>query len=635
MSEVIGIHAAESLDQRLAEELVGAMRSSVTYSSDSLADIWSDERTAIARVHHGVVNREHQPIPNEDASLVIWMVGEVFGYDRMKERLIDQGHTFRYDSNDAEYCLHLFEEMGDRAFEWLNGSFVIVLYDRTNHEIRIVNDRFSSIPIYVHCNDQRLAFATQLHTIARIPDVPRRLDERAVFEFFTFGRLPGQRTHYEEIKGLKPATIFRYRGGHSSQTQYWKLLYKEERRSKEEYAHLLIETFVKAVSERTRGADRIGILLSGGLDSRFVLAADRRHRITDTFTVGDSRNRDVRYASRIAAVLGRRHHFLQRDRSYYCRIAEQSGAIGDGMTSFVHAHFSGFARQLREHADILFHGSGMQTLFRGYGLPYRTVTIGRRKLKLSLLAKAGSGDLAAQVVESSLGSRGMSEMARIFLPAHRRKYTEAVLAAVKETLAEYSGEADLGLNAWRLFDIGDVWCRDSTSQNILCLRPFINERTIAFDNALFDIHLRMPHRFQADQEVYKRAVKSVARDTLLIPNANTLLRLDAPLWVDWLAFHFTGAARIGLLSLRPRNARSYVSGISSWPIYKQLIRQDPCLQNLIHETLDDPQCIDRTLFDVAYLKKVFEAHVRGDVDQDKLLFLILTYGVWHKAFGQT
>jgi len=465
--------------------------------------------------------------------------------------------------------------------------------------------------------------------------MPRRLDERAVFEFFTFQYLPSQRTHYDEIKGLKPATIFRYRGGHSSQTQYWKLHYKEERRSKEEYAHLLIETFVKAVSERTRGADRIGILLSGGLDSRFVLAADHGGQITDTFTVGDSRNREVRFASRIAAVLGRRHHFLQRDRSYYCRIAEQSGAMADGMTSFAHAHYSGFARQLREHADILLHGSGMQSLFRGHDLPHRTVTIGRRRLELPLLAKVERGDLAAQVVESSLGSRGMSEIARIFLPAHRRKHAEAVSAAVKETLAEYSGEADLGLNAWRLFGFGNGWCRDFTALNILCLRPFIDERTIAYDNALFDIHLRMPHRFQANQEVYKRAVKSVAGDTLRIPNANTLLRLDAPLWADWLASHLTGAARIGLRSLRPRNTRSYVSECSSWPRFNQLIRQDPCLQNLIRATLDDPQCIDRTLFDVAYMKRVFEAHVRGDVDQYELLFLILTYGVWHKTFGPT
>jgi len=306
------------------------------------------------------------------------------------------------------------------------------------------------------------------------------------------------------------------------------------------------------------------------------------------------------------------------------------------MTRFDHAHFSGFARQLRAHADILLNGSGFQVLFRGYELPYRTVMIGRRRLlTLPLLAKVESGDLAAQIVESSLGSRGMTETAKIFLPAHRRKYTEAVSATVRETLAEYSGRADLGLNAWSLFGLGNGRCRDLASLNILCLRPFIDERTIARDNALFDMQLRMPHRFRADQEVYKRAVKSVAGDTLQIPNANTLLRLDAPLWADWLASHLAIAARIGLRSLRPRNAGSYVSGNSSWPRFNQLIRQDPCLRNLIRVTLDDPQCIDRTLFDVAYLKRVFEAHVRGDVDQYELLFLILTYGVWHKTFGPT
>jgi asparagine synthetase B (glutamine-hydrolysing) len=53
------------------------------------------------------------------------MEGEVFDYANEDKRLELLGHDFKV-GNDSEFCLHLFEQYGQRSIERLNGAFVIV-----------------------------------------------------------------------------------------------------------------------------------------------------------------------------------------------------------------------------------------------------------------------------------------------------------------------------------------------------------------------------------------------------------------------------------------------------------------------------------------------------------------------------
>ena len=103
-------------------DLLAKMADSMRYTAEDSIDKWHDSYFAISRVHHGVTNPEPQPIFNEDKSLFIVMEGEVFDYEERKSKLIRKGHIFKYENNDAEYCLHLYEDMGQSAVKELNGS---------------------------------------------------------------------------------------------------------------------------------------------------------------------------------------------------------------------------------------------------------------------------------------------------------------------------------------------------------------------------------------------------------------------------------------------------------------------------------------------------------------------------------
>ncbi|MFB0525849.1 MAG: hypothetical protein ACETVO_00050, partial [bacterium] len=129
-----------------AHSLLDSMSRAIKYVDSDLVDQWQDGFLAISRVHHGTVNSEKQPLFNEDKSLLIVMDGEVYDYEADKRLLHSKGHHFKYKQNDAEFCLHLYEELGIRGFKKLNGSFAIAIYNLSSKELLLVNDRFSSRP---------------------------------------------------------------------------------------------------------------------------------------------------------------------------------------------------------------------------------------------------------------------------------------------------------------------------------------------------------------------------------------------------------------------------------------------------------------------------------------------------------
>jgi asparagine synthase (glutamine-hydrolysing) len=615
-----------------ADELLADMSKEITYSSDDLTDRWNDSNLAIARVHHGIVNPEPQPVFNEDGSLCVIMSGEVFDYGSSRHRLVQQGHRFRLKDNDAEYCLHLYEEEGLESFAKLNGSFVIALYDLDSHELLLVNDRFSSHPLFYYYDGQQVIFGTQLRPLLRFQDLPRRLDLQAVFEFFALQCVLQDRTFYQDVKVLASASVLRFRDGGLCFDQYWKMRYTNENRPERYYVEALADAFPKAVTRRTRGDHHMGILLSGGLDSRGVLAADDENKISMAFTLGDFENRELEIARKVAVIKGRKHVFLQRDMNHYSRLVDEAVDIGDGMYRFDHAHFLGFFEQINKEIDVLFNGLYIDVLFRGYNLPCRKWRVPGRTISLPMLRNLSLGALADALKSESENStlrKGMERLLRPTLQGQREKYIKNSAESVLSNKEIYG---DNVYNAWDYLG-AYPFSRRYSFPNLLCIRAHTIERTIVFDNDLLNLYLSMPPRLRLEGGVYRKVLEKIAPELATISNANTGLRADLPVWPEWLLLRGRGVLRkIGVLPRPQLPHPAYTNG--SWPDMAELIRHNEKLKNLIEETLRDSECIDPGLFNVKAIDSIFEKHIDGrEKGFTDLLCLLLTFGRWHKKYG--
>jgi len=213
--------AQKDFDERRVLE---SMASSIKHEEWYQTDIFTTPLFGVRRVHLGIFNPEPQPIFNEDKTVAIVMDGRVYDYAEKKNELQRKGYRFSTDG-DPEFCLHLYEELGTDFVKRLNGIFAIVLYDSRQQKLLVMNDRYGLRPLYYAVDGERLMVASEVKAILKAGK-SRKLDDGAVADWLAFGRLLGDKTFFQGITVLPPASILEYMSGEISLERYWEFQYK-------------------------------------------------------------------------------------------------------------------------------------------------------------------------------------------------------------------------------------------------------------------------------------------------------------------------------------------------------------------------------------------------------------------------
>ena len=87
-----------------------------------------------------------QPVWNEDKSIWVAIDGRIYNHQELHDQL-KESHDFRSRS-DAEIFLHLYEEHGVKALDFLNGVYAIVLWDTNSKTLLLARDRLGVRPLY-------------------------------------------------------------------------------------------------------------------------------------------------------------------------------------------------------------------------------------------------------------------------------------------------------------------------------------------------------------------------------------------------------------------------------------------------------------------------------------------------------
>ena len=89
----------------------------------------------------------HQPIFNEDGTVVAILNGEIYNHLALRRELEKKGHRFTTKS-DTETLVHLYEELGDSFVPRLQGMFAFAIYDRYNRHLLLARDRLGQKPLF-------------------------------------------------------------------------------------------------------------------------------------------------------------------------------------------------------------------------------------------------------------------------------------------------------------------------------------------------------------------------------------------------------------------------------------------------------------------------------------------------------
>src|SRR5690349_8985133 len=120
----------------------------------------------------------HQPMSNEDGTIWIVFIGEIYNYVELRTELIARGHQFS-SHTDTEAIVHLYEELGERCVERLRGMFGFVIWDKQRQLMFGARDRLGLKPFHYYVDSRQFVCASEIKAILAAPGVPRAVSKPA------------------------------------------------------------------------------------------------------------------------------------------------------------------------------------------------------------------------------------------------------------------------------------------------------------------------------------------------------------------------------------------------------------------------------------------------------------------------
>ncbi len=543
------------------------------------------------------------PLSNEAGNAVLVFSGEDHHEAGTVAKLKEQGHSL--SAEGPSYLVHLYEE--DPSFPaGLNGWFHGLLVDQTRQTATLFNDRYGMHRLYYHESKDAFYFAAEAKAILAVRPELRRVDARGLGEVVALGCVLGNRTLFQGIAVLPPASAWSFRNGSIErqvsyfQPQEWE---EQEPLEPETYYRELREVFSRNLPRYFNGTQRIGMSLTGGLDTRAIMAWHKPSPGSlPCYTFGGTYRecRDVVVARQVARACRQPHEVIRAGTDFLSRFphyAERTVYLTDGCADVSCSPVLFACQKAREIAPVRMTGNyGDQILRR------------LRAFKPSMPA------------------------ANLFRP-ELLSYVEAA----RDTYNKIADTHPLSFSAFRQAP----WHHYSLlalEQSQLTLRsPFL-------DNDLVRINFRAPQAAVQNNDLRLR----------LIADGNSALRqIRTDVGVGGTGEAFPGAILRRYHAFTFKAEYAYDHGMPQWvaqvdhafsPLhlerlflgrhkyYHFRVWYRDLLAGYVREMLLDPRTLSRPYLERSALEPMVQSHLKGDRNYTNEIHRVLSLELLHRLF---
>ncbi|WP_232833815.1 asparagine synthase-related protein [Saliphagus sp. LR7] len=459
-----------------------------------------------------------------------WVVGDLYGH-QFGGSMMGEAYEPRPDTtNSAQFVLELYAQHGTDALTQLNGNFLVLIDDRKTGEFIVCTDRLGTVPLYWTCvADEGVVFSTNIQTLPPHPAVETAFDPDYLHEYLAFRRTFGVKTPFEGVEKHQPGTVttFSTRTSNASSRQYWRPRYRPREVSFDWFVDEFSHRFRTIIDEWLQDDREYGVLLSGGSDSRLVLAGLDE---PTAFHMNDWMNTEARTAERAALEVGADFEFLDRGAKYRIDALSRNSGAASFNGWFTQSYTSGFRERITHRVDGLLSGLYGDSLFRGYSIPSPTISLG----------SFGSITLP---IERPIDS--VEEYIDLLLEgAHDGFSLPTDLRAVLE--ANIHREGDQIVHHGVIYDSIDELvyyggCYPLSNDDDLRfhtdLRRLLPYRSPFLDDRLVDLSLSMPIRYRLRRNLIDRAIERLAPELAGIAHSSTGVALSRPFALKYAGTH--------------------------------------------------------------------------------------------------
>jgi asparagine synthase (glutamine-hydrolysing) len=384
-----------------------------------------------------------QPMTDDELGLTMVFNGCIYNYKQLRDELRGHGYTF-FSTSDTEVIIKAYHRWGADCVQRFLGMFAFAIVEHATGTVTLARDRLGIKPMYLAETPGRLRFASTLPALLAAGDVDTSLDKVALQHYMTFHSVvPAPRTIVSGVRKLPPATVRVIKSdGTSTEKVYWEADFTRTREmDRAEWAHEVGQALRKAVERRMVADVPVGVLLSGGLDSSFIVAllAEQGQRGLTTFSIGfeaaaGDEGDEFAYSDVIAKQFDTVHHQIRIGRERFLpAVTRTVAAMSEPMVSHDCVAFNLLSEDVSKTIKVVQSGQGADEIFAGYSWypPLRDVA---RDAAVSAYAKEffdrPHSDLARQLSPEWFDERDVS---REFVEASfsRPGATTAVDAALR------------------------------------------------------------------------------------------------------------------------------------------------------------------------------------------------------------
>lgn len=579
---------------------------------------FADRGFAAAHLDNGIL--ENGPQPARAGGSALFLDGEITNRTELyakHKRLFPRG-----EPTPPELCLALLETLGaSAAASELAGLYCIAYWsggkggNGADSRLTLISDRYGYRPLFLARENGRLAFGTELKAAAALMDA-RKADARGTLEFFLYGAHFRELTWLEGCVRLEPGTILTADANGVRQERYWSYRYGGDAKLDQEtcftrFAVLLDRAVERNMRTRTQ---RIGIFLSGGYDSRSVVAAIRpEHLPIPALTFGHPDSRDMRYAALLSQRLGLNHEAVPDAKEYLYQNCRRIIWRTEGMSLFSHTTSIHHHAFIKARMDIML--TGFLGEFSGsHTWPALLLARGKEAARAAIHARMTGSKLPAV---QRLFRKGLLETA---LPELRERFDKAFDSLPNEHPMDLADSFNLQFVQPRL-----------TGQSSSVDRHILEMRAPHMDRDLVDFLLTIPAQARLEQRIYKKTIAYAFPAIRDVPCTNSGKPIDPNFAREYakMAGSYLGRKALApvskALGIKPdlgRAPRDLAAGFRAEPDLR-----DKMLLPLLREGV-----FEDSLFDPAGIEAMVAEHYAGKANHEDALGRLISWGLAVRFF---
>ena len=475
-------------------------------------DYYLGDTAAVGRFHHNFLFASPQPAWSGSKKIAVFLDGYLF--------LNEDDNFATLECASVGMLQEMIGRYEREGIQWvrdiLGGIFNLVILDYREDKMYIVNDRLGLLPLYYLKEGSSFGFSPLMKPLVEAGEGTSDIDETALSELLLYGWMIGERTEYQRIQLLEPASILSYdlRDRMLQKKTYYRLHHTEteEKSSQAEWLEKMDDLLRTSVNRYQGSSKRYGLLLSGGIDSRLILEYFSPKEKLKGYVFGGRDYDDSLLAEKVARDakieyslfdVGSRH-FLDRHESAFAVIESLLAWWADEAALVMH----------EEGCGVCFDGIYGDGFFGGYY--YQHFNMKNSLLGFQLTPYRNLRQLALRLDRTSrlFTDEFLNQLLRDEFLESIQRTRERRLQDIEEWLSPLEESMQYEEEGQELFKLCDMRRRVSNLQGIR-LRRCLEIAYPFCDYAIIDFAFSLPQKARANYKLYFAFLQRLKRHPTL------------------------------------------------------------------------------------------------------------------------